>query len=137
MADGFGTATQAALRAALIADAGVAALVGDRVVDAPVEGLAFPYVRFGDIEPRADDTDGARGAAVSVGLEAHSRPGAGRIEAARIMEAIEAALHRRPEALGFTAHTCSEIEVQAWTVRRASDAASYVGTLALEVWLDA
>lgn len=137
MAKGYSLAVMAALRAALVADPGVAALVGDRIVDEPAEGIAFPYVRFGAIDPIADDTDGAQGAQVQVGLEAHSRPVAGRVEALAICEALNAALHRRPEVLAAEGHTVSEIEVQTWTATRAADGASYIGTLALVVSLDA
>ena len=53
----FATAAMAGLRAALIADPAVAALVGVRVVDAPLPGIVFPYIRFGRLVPLA--TDGA------------------------------------------------------------------------------
>ncbi|MGR3498776.1 MAG: DUF3168 domain-containing protein [Limimaricola soesokkakensis] len=132
MAD-YATATQAAIRAALVADAGVAALVGDRVVDEPAEGIAFPFIRFGTITPRPDDTDATLGAQVAVGIEAHSRPEAGRIEATRILEAVAAALHRRPEILDLGALHAFEIEVQTWTVTRDGDGQSYTGTLALDL----
>ncbi len=136
MADGYATATQAALRAALIADPGVAALIAGRVVDEPTPALPLPFLRFGDLEPVPDDTDGTRGALVSVGLEVQSRPAAGRIEATRILEAVAAALHRRPEVLAVAGYEVVEVEVLTWTATRAPDGASYVGTLALVVRLD-
>ena len=135
MAD-YVSATMAGLRAALIADAGVAALVGDRGVDEPREGLAFPYVRFGLVEPTQDDTDGSTGALVQVGLEVHSRPVAGRVEAAQICGALKAALHRREDAVAVPGFTLVEIEVQTWAIERASDGASYEGVLALQMRLD-
>ena len=137
MADGYSTGVQAALRTALVADAGVAALVAGRVVDEPREDVVFPYIRFGTITPLNDDTDGARGASVTVGLEVHSRPIAGKIEAARVCEAINDALHRRPEVVTVAGYTVVDVEVQTWTVTRKSDGASYVGTLALQVQLSA
>jgi uncharacterized protein DUF3168 len=137
VADGYLTGVQAALRTALVADAGMAALVADRIVDEPRENVIFPYIRFGGIAPVNDDTDGALGAIVTVGLETHSRPVAGKIEAARICEAINTALHRRPEVVTVAGYTVVDVEVLTWTVTRASDGATYVGTLALEVHLDA
>lgn len=137
MADAYDLAAMAALRAVLTADADLAALVGDRIVDEPADGIALPYVRFGAIEPRADDTDGRLGAVVGVGLEIHSRPLAGRVEAARICGAIAAALHRQPEALTLEGLTCSEIEVLTWTVGRAGDGVTYLGRMALDVSIDA
>jgi uncharacterized protein DUF3168 len=137
VADGYVTAVMAGLRAALIADAGVAALVGDRVVDEPRADITLPYVRFGLITPVADDTDGTLGAAVTVGLEAHSRPTAGRVEAARICEAMQVALHRQIGAVSVAGYTVVEIEVQTWSIARQPDGASYLGTLSLEMRLDA
>lgn len=137
MADGYLTAAMAGLRAALVADAALAALVGDRVVDEPREDIAFPYVRFGRVEPRPDDTDGHQGSVVHVGLVVHSRPEWGRVEAARICEAIQAALHRQPGAVAVAGYSVCEIEVQAWSVERKGDAATYEGRLALELHLDA
>lgn len=137
MADGYDLAAMAALRAALTADAALVDLIGNRVVDEPTRDLPLPYVRFGAIEPRADDTDGRLGAIVGVGLEVHSRPNAGRTEAARICGLIAAALHRRPEALALEGYTCSEIEVLTWTVGRAADGVTYLGRMAIDVSIDA
>lgn len=136
MSDGEATAVMAGLRAALVADAGVAALVGNRIVDEPRESIALPFIRFGNLEPRSDDTDGAQGAIVQTGLVVHSRPETGRVEAARICEAVKAALHRQPEAVTAAGFTVTEIEVQTWVVERMSDGATYRGRLALEVHLD-
>ncbi len=137
MSDGSLTATMAGLRAALVADATLAALVADRVVDEPRPDIAFPYVRFGRLEPVADDTDATLGEIIQVGLEIHSRPTAGRVEAARICEAIKAALHRKPEDLTVAGFSVCEINVQTWAVDRGKDGATYEGRLALEVHLDA
>lgn len=125
------------LRAALIADAALAALVGERVVDEPAEDIAFPYVRFGDITPVPDDTDHRLGLILQVGLIAYSRPVAGRTEAGAICAALRDALHRRPDAVAVAGYTVTEIEVQTWLVQRAGDGATYEGRLALEVHLDA
>ena len=137
MADGYMTATMAGLRAALLGDAGLAVLVGERVVDEPARDIAFPYIRFGDLTPANDDTDGTRGAIVQVGLVVHSRPDAGRLEAARICEAINAALHQAPEVVTVAGYSVCDVLVQTWTVERQNDGATYEGRLALEVHLDA
>ena len=137
MADGYMTAAMAAIRAALVADPDVSAFVGDRVVDEPRENIIFPYIRFGLITPVPDDTDGTRGQKITMGLEAHSRPIAGRIQAGRMCEAIAAALHKRPEALTVAGFTVTEIQVQTWAVYRKSDGATYEGKLSLEVRLEA
>jgi hypothetical protein len=130
------TAAMDGLRAALIADAAVAALVADRVVDEPAPAIQFPYVRFGQITPVPDDTDGAEGARITVGLVVHSRPEMGRVEAAQICEAMKSALHRRPEVVPVPGFAVSDLEVQAWVVDRAGDGATYQGRLSLEIHLD-
>lgn len=133
MADGYANAVQAGLRAALVADAGVAALVDDRVVDKPGPDIVFPYVRFGRITPTPRDTDGARGARVLVGLECHSRPLGGRVEAQAICAALWDALHRRPEVLTVAGFAVVEALCLTSAVDPGSDGASYIGTLAVQV----
>ncbi|MDE4059770.1 DUF3168 domain-containing protein [Phaeobacter gallaeciensis] len=137
MGDGYVTATMAGLRAALVADPVLAALVDGRVVDEPRQGIAFPYVRFGRLEPVPDDTDHTEGAIVQVGLEVYSRPLSGRVEAARICEAIQAALHRKPGGVAVAGFQVCDVVVQTWAVDRGKDGATYEGRLALEVHLDA
>lgn len=133
MADGYANATQAGLRAALVADPTLAGLVAGRVVDEPAPDILLPYVRFGVITPTPDDTDGAAGARVTVGLEVHSRPMVGRVEAQAICEAIWAALHQRPEVVTIAGYSVTEIECQVFSVTRAADGATYAGTLSLAV----
>jgi hypothetical protein len=131
-------ATLKGLRAALIADAGVSALVADRVVEDPRQNIAFPYIRFGNLDLREDDTDHTRGAVVAVGLEVHSRPDpGGRIEALTICEAIQAALHKRPAEIASEGFAPWEVEVAGFTVTRAPDGATFLGTVSVLVSLDA
>lgn len=136
MADGYVTATQAGLRAVLIVDPGVVALVAERVVDEPRDNIEFPYIRIGRMERQADDTDHTRGAVVRVAVKIHSRPKSGKVEASRICEAIEAALHLKPEALTVAGFNVVEVEADTWFVKRASDGASYEGHMALQVQID-
>ncbi|QBR35407.1 DUF3168 domain-containing protein [Leisingera sp. NJS201] len=138
MADGYLTAAQVGLRAALVADIGVAGLVGTRVVDEPGEKIQLPYVRFGRSELVADDAGSERGAIVQFGLEVHSRPGAaGKVEASRICEAVSNALHLRPAAVTAEGFTVTEVEIQTWYVERARNGRDHEGRMALQVHLDA
>ncbi|WP_291732337.1 DUF3168 domain-containing protein [Leisingera sp. F5] len=138
MADGYLTAAQAGVRAALVADLSVAGLVGTRVVDEPGENIQLPYVRFGRSEVAADDAGSTLGAIVQFGLEVHSRPGrAGKVEAARICEAVSTALHKRPDAVAAEGFQVTEVEIQTWYVVRARNGTDYEGRLALQVHLDA
>ena len=136
MAEGYVTATQAGLRAALIGDLGVTALVAGRIVDEPNPKIAFPFIRIGRMEKQGDDTDHTRGALVRVAVKIHSRPKSGKVEASRICEAIEAALHLKPEALTVAGFNVVEVEADTWFVKRANDGASYEGHMALQVQLD-
>ena len=78
MADGFALALQKGIRAALAANAGVTAIVGTRIYDEPPQNVTFPYIRFGDIEPSAFDTDTIEGSLAGISIEAHSRTPSGR-----------------------------------------------------------
>jgi len=128
--------TQAGIRAALLADADFAAL-DLAIYDEPPQDEPAPFVRFGRIEARRDDTDGFLGWIVALGLEAHSRPKAGRIEAQQICGKIAAALHRQPGLVTVTGFAVIEVEAGPITATRAVDGATYTGTVAVSVRLDA
>lgn len=132
MADGYVTATIAGIRAHLIADPDLAALIGDRVVDEPRENITLPFLRFGRVEPINDDTDGTEGAIVAVGLEVYSRPVAGRTECARVIEAVRRALHRA-DTLTLAGHALVDVEWQTFTIERNADGGTYEGRIAFEV----
>ena len=51
MADGYGLALQKGLRAALVANAGVANLVSTRIYDEPPQNVTYPYLMFNTIQP--------------------------------------------------------------------------------------
>lgn len=137
MADDEITGTMKALRAALLSDVDLVSIIGDRIVDEPKPDITFPYIRFGVIAPQSDDTDNTVGSIVQVGLEVHSRPNAGRFEAAQICSRIKRVLHRRPDLLEYSEFDVCDLLVQTWSVDRAKDGASYEGRVALEIHLDA
>lgn len=83
---------QAAIVARLVADAGVHALVADRIYDRVSEGVTFPYIQIGDAVVLAFDAQGLRGQEINVSLHAWSRK-PGRVECRQIMAAIYIALH--------------------------------------------
>ncbi len=137
MADDVVMAAWAGLRVALAADASLAALVpGDRVLDHVPENVAFPYIRLGRLQPSPDDTDGHRGHLITLGLECFSRPSFGRMQAVQICQAIEAALHQRPQDVPVAGFNLIEIEVQTWSVDRAADGMTWRGVVSLELRLD-
>ena len=136
MADGFALALQKGLRAALVADAGVADLVSTRIYDEPPQDVIFPYLRFGDIQPSAFDTDTTEGAEVTISLEAHSRSASGRVEAVRIVEAVKAALHRQEASVTVTGFNLVELIFETHSVSRDSEGRGYTATVALQAMLE-
>jgi hypothetical protein len=136
MSDGYALAIQKGLRATLVADAGVSALVSTRVYDEPPQNVTFPYVRFLGIEPLRFDTDTTEGAIVSIGFEVHSRSASGRVEAARIAEAIKAALHRKETSVTVEAHTLVELIFDAYSVTRDNEGRGYTATVSVQATLE-
>ena len=86
---------QKGLRATLAADDSPTALVAACVYDEPLQAPKYPFVRFGDIQPRSTDTDGSTGAEVTFNVEGYSQT-TGRVEAKQIAETVRNAL-QRPE----------------------------------------
>ena len=136
MADGFSLALQKGLRAALVANSGVTDLVSTRVYDEPPPDVVFPYLRFGDITPVAFDTDTLEGSLVSVSLEANSRSASGRVEAAQIVEAVKAALHRQETSVTVTGFTLVELIFQTFSVTRDAEGRGYTAVIALQAMLE-
>ena len=136
MADGFALALQKGLRAALVADADITALVAGRIYDEPPQPVTFPYVRFGNINPNAFDTDTSLGALVDVSIEAHSRSPSGRVEATQIAEAVRAALHRQETAITVTGFTLVELIFEVISVTRDNEGRGYTAVVLLQAMLE-
>ena len=134
MADSYGLAIQAALVARLKAASGVAALVSTRVYDEPPQSPTFPYVRIGNIEVSPLRADCVSAATVTFGIEAHSRPVSGRVEAARCLEAVVAALDGF--ALVVTGFTTVTLRWRVSNVTKNNDGQSYTGIAAFTAVLD-
>lgn len=136
MADDYALAVQKGVRAALVADAGVAALVSTRIYDEPPSDVVFPYLRFGDISPSAYDTDCTEGAEVQIGIEAHSRPVAGRTEAVRLVEAVKNALHRQETSVTVDGFNLIELIYQTYAASRDAEGRGYTATIALRATVE-
>ena len=65
MSNGFALEVQKGVRATLLAASDVTDLVSTRLYDEPPTPVTYPFIRFGNINPNADDTDGSLGAEVS------------------------------------------------------------------------
>lgn len=136
MADGFALAIQKGLRTVLAADAGISALVSGRVYDEPPQPVAFPYVRFGNINPNAFDTPTTLGALVDISIEVHSRSSSGRVEATQVAEAVRAALHRQEESVTVAGHTLVELICEAISVTRDNEGRGYTAIILLQAMLE-
>jgi hypothetical protein len=87
-------ALQQLVYARLIAFAGVTALVGQRVYDAPnLKTVTFPYVSFGPSDIVTDDADCIDGVIETLQIDVWSRRSGGKQEAKQIANAVKAALH--------------------------------------------
>ena len=136
MADGFALALQKGIRATLAANAGVSALVGTRIYDEPPQNVTFPYMRFGDIEPSAFDTDNTEGSLAGISIEAHSRSASGRVEAVQMVEAVKEALHRQEASVTVTGFTLVELIFQTYSVTRDGEGRGYTAVISLQAMLE-
>lgn len=84
---------QKAVVAALGANAGVAALVGDRIYDRVPQATLFPHISIGDVIGADFGAQGLQGTDAIMRIDVWSRA-IGKIEARRIMAAVVAALHQ-------------------------------------------
>jgi len=136
MADGFALAIQKGLRAALVANAGVSAIVSTRIYDEPPQDVVFPYLRFDAITANAFDTDSTAGSAVDITIEANSRSASGRVQAVQMVEAVRAALHRQETSVTVTGFTLVELIFQTYSVTRDTDGRGYTAVIALQALLE-
>lgn len=137
MADGFESALQKGLIAALKANAGINDLVGSRVYDTPPQGVKFPYLRLRNFNSAPWDTDGTVGHVVTFALEAHSRPPKrGSTESKHIKEAAVATLHQGEEVVTVAGFELVELIYLTSTNEEATDGKSYVDRMAFQAHLD-
>lgn len=137
MADGYALALHKGVVAALRADAGIAALVADRVYDEPPETPTRPYVRLGNIEPQPLRTDCGKAANVAFSIETYSRPvTSGKVEATRIAEAVVAALDEAEDSVTVEGFTLVKLHWMTQTVGRDTDGKSYTAIVGFDARLD-
>lgn len=137
MVDGYETALQKGLIAALKANAGVAAMVGTRIYDTPPQRVIFPYLRLRNFNSAPWDTDDTIGHEVVFALEAHSRPSKrGSVEAKRVKEVSVAALHRGETVVAVAGFELVELIFLTSTNEEAADGKSYVDRMAFQALLD-
>jgi len=84
---------QDVILAALRGNAGVAALVGDRIYDHAPEDAAFPHIDFGPSDYVPDDADCIAGRVEAQQIDVWSRDQGRGWPAKRLVDAVKAALH--------------------------------------------
>ena len=117
MSNSIGLELQKGVRAALVANSTLTALVAARVYDEPPQNVTYPFVRFGDIQPRSMDTDGSTGADVTFNIEGYSQT-TGRVEATQIAEAVRTALHRQEGSVSLNGFNLIEMRCETYVVDR-------------------
>jgi hypothetical protein len=117
---------QKAVFAVLTGDAGVGALVGDRIYDATPRKAQFPYLNFGS--GRTDDwsTGTEEGEEHSLTLHAWSRE-PGKRETYQILEAVKAALH--DTALDLDGHRLVNLRFESAQAARDPDGITWHGVM--------
>lgn len=119
-------ALQKAIFAALVADAGVGALIGDRIYDAAPRNAVFPYVEVGDAALVDWSTGTEDGAEHRVVLHAWSRT-RGKAECYAVMDAVRSALHDAP--LTLDGHALVSLRHEFGDARRDPDGITFHGVL--------
>jgi len=123
-----GLALQKAIHGALVADAGVGDVVGDRIFDAVPRAAAFPYVTLGDARIADWSTGTEPGAEHRLTLHAWSR-GRGKAECWGVVAAVQAALH--DAALVLDGHTLVNLRVEACDLGMDRDGITWHGVVRL------
>ena len=119
-------ALQTAVVADLFGDAGVGAIVGDRIYDAPPRNAEFPYVTIGQASIADWSTGTEAGAEHRLLIDVWSRE-PGKRQCYEIMDAIEAALH--DAALTLDGHVLVNLRFEFADARRDPDGITYHGVV--------
>jgi hypothetical protein len=118
----------AAIRVALLDNAPLQALLGERIYDDPPADVIFPYLTLGRVESRPADSASRDALEHAITLHAWSRHG-GRAETLDIIVALRAALHNA--ALTLDAHKLVLLLATFADVFRSGDGRTTHGVLRL------
>jgi hypothetical protein len=119
-------AIQKAIYAALTADAGAGALIGDRIYDVAPRDAVFPYATIGKATQSDWSTGTEEGAEHRLTLDVWSRAH-GKSECHAIAEAIRLALH--DAALALEGHALVNLRFESADVARDPDGLTFHGVL--------
>jgi Protein of unknown function (DUF3168) len=119
-------ALQKAVFAALAADGGVGALIGERIYDAPPRAAAFPYLSFGEARTTDWSTGTETGAEHRVTFDVWSRE-RGKSECWTIMDAVQAVLH--DASLALDGYQLVNLRFETADARRDPDGITWHGVM--------
>ncbi len=119
-------ALQKAVYAALVADDGVGALIGDRIYDGAPRDAVFPYLTIGRMTATDWSTGSEDGAEHRLTLDIWSRAH-GKSECHAIAEAIRAVLH--DAALALDGHGLINLRCETGDTMRDPDGITFHGRL--------
>lgn len=127
---------QDVILAALLADMGVQALVGNRIYDrAPSDpGLVYPHVTFGPSDYVPDDADCITGRIEDVQLDIWSRDQGRKWKCKAIVDAVKAALHDHEADMGD--HALVSMRVMLCRVLDDPDGSTVHGVVQVEAVID-
>ena len=94
---------QALVYQTLVTDAGVGALVGDRIYDGMPSGRGYPCITFGPSDTLEDDSEGIDGRIETLQLDCWSRDQGRLSPCKKICDAVKAALHKAELELSVNA----------------------------------
>lgn len=121
---------QKAIHDALVADAAVGALVGDRIYDGVPSNAEFPYVSFGVSQQVTDDMDCIDGEQQYLQIDAWGRS-QGRTRICKdIVAAVKGALHQQDLDLA-NGHALANLQVESIRVFLDSDGITAHGVISL------
>lgn len=126
---------QAMLYAALTADAAVAALVGDRVYDAPRAEAVFPYLSFGPSNWFPEDADGLVMRREALQVDVWSRDGGRHGPCKEIVDSV-AAVARNRGTLGLATHALATLSVLRTSVSDDPDGLTVHGFVIIEAVIE-
>ncbi|MCF6304412.1 MAG: DUF3168 domain-containing protein [Rhodobacteraceae bacterium] len=136
MADGYGLDLQVGIRAALVGNAAIAALVGARVYDTPPQPSVYPLIQLPAANVDPAHTDGTLAAYVTISIEAHSQSIAGSVECQKIIEAIRAVLDRGESSVTLANFALIELIEITSLVRRNTSGAGFTGVAVYRAYID-
>lgn len=93
-----------AIRARMLADAGLIAEVGARIYETVPDGATLPCIALNDATLEASDTDTSSGAVHSLRYSVFARGEAARVDVRRIGAALIAAVDRSGQFLSVSGH---------------------------------